>query len=66
MNNNPLVLSVYSRSYKAANDEQSTEQHRSSRRALESDPLGLERGWDPYEVWRTRIRRHSTIGPRQS
>jgi len=63
MNNNPLVLSVYTRTYKAANDEQSAGQPRSPRRMPEDEPLRQVRGWDPYEVWRTRIRVRSTFDP---
>jgi hypothetical protein len=64
MNNNLLMLSVYSRTYKAANDEeQGASQYGSSRRMREGEPLRRERGWDPFEVWRTRVRAPSTIDP---
>ncbi len=57
MNNNLVVLSVYSRTYTAANDDGPSESaRRQSRRPPETEGHVQRSGWDPYEVWRTRIR----------
>ena len=55
MKKNPLALAVY-RSVKAANDDGSSAAAVSSHSLPPQMPLAGRSGWDPFEVWRTRIR----------
>lgn len=55
MKKNPLALTVY-RSIKAANDDGSGAASAPSIPAPAYLPLAGRSGWDPFEVWRTRIR----------
>ena len=63
MKKNPLALTVY-RSVKAANDDGSSAASASPVSAPPYLPLAARSGWDPFEVWRTRIRVVVTLGPR--
>ncbi|GEM_PF-1050805 len=54
MKKNPLALSVY-RKIKAANDEVSAAGSPTAAASTQR-PAGQRAGWDPFEVWRTRIR----------
>jgi hypothetical protein len=56
MTKNPLVLTVYSRTYQAANDDGLSPASCSTQRVSEPDETRTRSGWDPVEVWRTRIR----------
>lgn len=56
MNKSRLVLTVYSRTYKAANDDASSSAVHSKPKELNDAERRTGSGWDPFEVWRTRIR----------
>jgi hypothetical protein len=56
MNKNSLPLIVYSRTMKAANDDGSSGPTHSTSTAAMRTPATERSGWDPFEVWRTRIR----------
>ncbi len=56
MKKNPLVLTVYSRTYQAANDDGLSSAPCSTERLSDPNPTRTRGGWDPIEVWRTRIR----------
>lgn len=65
MNQNSLVFSVYSRRYKAANDDgPDISVQRPIRSDISEVETTLRGGWDPFEVWRTRIRNPSKRDPR--
>ena len=55
MKKNPLALTVY-RTVKAANDDGSSATSAFSSSISAHLPLTGRSGWDPFEVWRTRIR----------
>jgi hypothetical protein len=55
MKKNPLALTVY-RTVKAANDDGSSASSAFSNTVSPHLPLAGRSGWDPFEVWRTRIR----------
>jgi hypothetical protein len=55
MNKNRLVLTVYSRTYKAANDDALSKAAHSTQRLAQHNEVPASGGWDPFEVWRTRI-----------
>ncbi|MGH8150193.1 MAG: hypothetical protein ACRETB_09520 [Steroidobacteraceae bacterium] len=56
MKKNGLVLTVYSRTYRAANDDgPGIHVQRSTQSKLSEVETSLRSGWDPFEVWRTRI-----------
>jgi len=63
MKKNPLALTVY-RSVKAANDDGSSAGAVSSNSLPPHIALAGRSGWDPFEVWRTRIRVVVTRKPR--
>jgi len=63
MKKNPLALTVY-RSVKAANDDGSSAAAVSANSLPPHIPLVGRSGWDPFEVWRTRIRGVVTRKPR--
>ncbi len=65
MNRNRLVLTVYSRTYKAANDDGLSEAVHSTPRAFDDAEGRTSSGWDPFEVWRTRIRPSLKRDPRK-
>lgn len=52
---NRLVLTVVTRRYKAANDD-GLERTAASTRLYDDNEARTSGGWDPFEVWRTRIR----------
>ncbi|MGH8219523.1 MAG: hypothetical protein ACREUT_13325 [Steroidobacteraceae bacterium] len=54
MKKNTVALAVY-RSVKAANDDGSYRAPVSATSGLPRIPLAGRSGWDPFEVWRTRI-----------
>ncbi len=54
MKKNLVALTVY-RSVKAANDEESSAVSETDSAASYLQPLAGRGGWDPFEVWRTRI-----------
>ncbi|MGB6451356.1 MAG: hypothetical protein WBE92_11440 [Steroidobacteraceae bacterium] len=56
MKKNPLVLTVYSRMYQAANDDGMSEAACSTKNVYDRNERRTNSGWDPLEVWRTRIR----------
>lgn len=58
MKKNIVALAVY-RTVKAANDDASQPGSASANSAPLHMPLSGRSGWDPFEVWRTRI--HVTI-----
>jgi hypothetical protein len=55
MKKNPLALTVY-RTVKAANDDGSSATPALANPIPAHLPLAGRSGWDPFEVWRTRIR----------
>lgn len=55
MKKNPLALTVY-RTVKAANDDGSSAISAFPNSMSAHLPLAQRCGWDPFEVWRTRIR----------
>jgi len=59
MNKNTVALAVY-RTVKAANDDNPASEFRGS--APPHLPLSGRSGWDPFEVWRTRIRVEAVPG----
>ena len=56
MTKNPLVLTVYSRTYQAANDDGLSNAACSTQSVSDPNETRTSSGWDPLEVWRTRIR----------
>lgn len=65
MKKNPLALIVYDRAIKAANEDGSSDTRRPE--SVSAQSPALERGgWDPFEVWRTRIRPATGRDPRRS
>jgi len=54
MKKNPLALTVY-RTAKAANDDGSSATPVFANSLAPHLPLAGRSGWDPFEVWRTRI-----------
>ncbi len=56
MNRNRLVLTVYSRTYKAANDDGLSSAVFSPQKSRNDSEVQPASGWDPFEVWRTRVR----------
>ncbi|HEY2591274.1 MAG TPA: hypothetical protein VGI35_06750 [Steroidobacteraceae bacterium] len=54
MKKNPLALTVY-RAVKAANDDGSSAVSAFPSSISQHLPLAARSGWDPFEVWRTRI-----------
>ncbi len=65
MNRNRLVLTVYSRTVKAANDDGLSNAVRSSRRVSNDTETRTSGGWDPFEVWRSRIRPTLKLDPQK-
>jgi len=61
MNKNSLALSVF-RTIKAANDDDSSAATVSPNLA-KLPLLFWQNGWDPFEIWRTRIRVAIARGP---
>ena len=55
MKKNPLALTVY-RTVKAANDDGSSAAAAYTNSVTPHLQLAPRSGWDPFEVWRTRIR----------
>ncbi len=63
MKKNPLALTVY-RTVKAANDDGSSATSAFPNPIPAHLPFAGRSGWDPFEVWRTRIRIIDAGGPR--
>lgn len=63
MKKNPLALSVY-RTIKAANDDGSSVISQAVQLGSWQTPAAARSGWDPFEVWRTRIRPSAGHDPR--
>lgn len=65
MKGNPLSLTLFSRLRQAANDDGSGGTGESTSQSSMRPPEGERSGWDPFEVWRTRILPAQGRGTRQ-
>jgi hypothetical protein len=63
MKNRQMAPTVYA--LKAANDEEFASFESLTRQTAAEDAHSAKRGWDPFEVWRTRIKPRGPSSPRE-